>query len=79
MPNDEEGGTKGFHEHDIELGRYDYQWNGHSFQVYEIESLVSYDSVDKKHYILYPRQSDDIVKGQSKTVDSLIEAATTHG
>ena len=79
LPDDEEGGKEGHLEHQIGLGRYDYQWNGHSFQIFALKFWESDNNPTRNHYIVYPRQPHDIRDGQSKIVDSLIEAAATHG
>ncbi|KAL8911014.1 MAG: hypothetical protein Q9171_003750 [Xanthocarpia ochracea] len=62
----------------VHLARFNYQWNGHHFIIYE----ASYNDADytiKNHYILSSKSNGDIVGGRSKVIDELITAAATYG
>ena len=61
----------------IKFGRYDYQWKGKSFIVYGAKYVDDY-AVVKNDFVLYPREGDEIIDGQSKVVDELIAAASQY-
>lgn len=77
-PRDWEVGKEPRLEHDVELGRYIYGWNGYKFQVFVLQYWVSAYSQVTHYYILYPQQSEDKVSRGSNATDSLIEAAAKH-
>ena len=61
----------------IKFGRYDYQWNGKSFVVYDAKYVDDY-AVVKNDFVLHQREGDEIIDGQSKAVDELIAAASQY-
>ena len=64
---------------DVQLVKYDYEWDGRQFQLYATEyNEKDYGNVHN-HYILCPKEEAEIVSGRSKVVDKLIVAATLHG
>ena len=78
-PDEEENRKEGRLVNGIELGHYDYSWNGHKFHVFRVSFLRTYDYVAHNQYILYPKEQDNTQNGQSKTVDALIQASAAHG
>lgn len=62
--------------HKVELGRYNYRWKDHDFQVYVANYWEREYYQVCNHYILFPRRQGDIVDGRSQVVDKLIMAAS---
>ena len=58
------------------FGRYDYQWNGHDFIVYEASWPDGFGTIDN-HYVLH-KQENKLLDGPSIT-DQLIAASTQWG
>ena len=77
-PDEEEGRKEGRHVNGIELGHYDYFWNGHKFHVFKVSFLKTYEYRTHNQYILYPKEQDNTQNGQSETVDALIQASAAH-
>ncbi|KAG7006087.1 hypothetical protein G7Y79_00016g040720 [Physcia stellaris] len=77
-PRDWEIGKEPRLEHDVELGRYIYGWNGHEFQVFVLQYWECLYSRVAHYYILYPQQPEYKISGGSNAIDSLIEAAARH-
>lgn len=77
-PRDWEVGKEPRLEHEVELGRYIYGWNGYEFQVFVLQYWESLYSRVAHYYILYPQQPEYKVSRGSNATDSLIEAAAWH-
>ncbi|KAL8943580.1 MAG: hypothetical protein Q9211_000934 [Gyalolechia sp. 1 TL-2023] len=71
-------GAPGRLKYTVDFGKYDYCWNDEYFQIYVADYWESEYSHVHLHWIVYPRKEDDIVNGQSQTVDKLIVAASKH-
>ena len=67
----------GKYEDQLFFASYDYNWNGKSFLVYLAHYVENFQIV-RNYFILYERQKDDLVNGQSKSVDALIAAASQY-
>ena len=77
-PRDWEVGKESRLEHNVELGRYIYGWNGYEFQVFVLQYWECLYSRVAHYYILYPQQPEYKTSGGSNAIDSLIEAAARH-
>ncbi|KAL8724567.1 MAG: hypothetical protein Q9166_007877 [cf. Caloplaca sp. 2 TL-2023] len=75
---EEDGNPVGHMKDKIELARFDYQWNGHHFKVYEVYYYEYGQNEVDNHYILCPKDKADIIQGRSKIIDELITAAALH-
>lgn len=78
QPDDDEMTKEARLEETIELGRYDYHWNGHGFQVFVLRYWEMMYTRTTNYFILYPWCLDDVRLGYSNAADSLIQAAATH-
>ena len=76
--DEEEGSKEGRLVNGIDLGHYDYFWNGHKFHVFRVAFLKTFDYRSHNQYILFPKKQDNIQNGHSETVDALIQASAAH-
>jgi len=71
-------GMPGQFEDQIIFAKYEYRWEATPFLVYLAHYVENFQTV-RHNLVLYKREEDDLVNGQSKTVDALIAAASQYG
>ena len=77
-PRDWETDKESRLEYDIDLGRYDYHWNGLDFQIFELQYWEAWDSRVTHHYILHPHSAQTTASGQPNPIHSLIETSAKY-
>ena len=70
-------GRPGKFEDKLFFAKYDYVWDGKSFLVY-LAHYVENFTIVRNYFILYKHEEDELVNGQSKTIDALIAAASQY-
>lgn len=59
------------------FAQYDHKWEDKSFLLYFAQWEENYHTI-RKYYVVYKPEGDEIVSGQSRTVDALIAAASQY-
>lgn len=70
-------GKSGKFEDELFFAKYDYNWDKKSFLVYLAHYVENFQVV-RNYFVLYQREENDLINGQSKAVDALIAAASQY-